>query len=71
MFRLFFFKIIVSTKFLFYKLLKRHRMLWRTWVGIMVVFKILHWFVSKPKAQKIQEYELSTGEYKITVKDKK
>ena len=42
---------------------------WRYGFFIGILFKILKWIFSKPAPEKIQEYELAPGEYKITVSE--
>ncbi|MFN8015061.1 MAG: hypothetical protein U0R17_00430 [Acidimicrobiia bacterium] len=44
---------------------------WQFSFIVVLIFKILKWLFKRPNPQKIDEYELSPGEYKVVVNEKK
>ena len=54
---------------LYKKGFKGGSLVWKIWFFVVIIFKVLRWFFSRPKPVPVEEYELSPGEYRIVVKD--
>lgn len=55
----------------FNKGIREGSILWRYFFFVIVIFRVLKWLMKRAQPKTEQQYDLSPGEYKVTVKDAK
>lgn len=59
----------LSLKAVYKKGFKQGSAFWKFGFYIAIIFKVIKWLLAKPSPSRLDEYELSPGEYKVIVTD--